>query len=1032
MEYLKEILVKDYFEIQKHYEEIYGRTRTLILIQVGSFHECYGTDEDGIDLINLSQTLNIVCTKKNSNLPISKTNPRMLGFPIYVTQNYIDKLIELNYTVILIDQVTDPPQPKRQITNIYSPGTYINKKINNNLYLVSIVLDKIKDIKTNNNLICIGLTAYDLTTGSGSIYETYSNINDILLGLDDALRFLEKYPPREIILKNNLLETEILLNMSVKDILLYLNIEENNTYKIKIRDHEKIEYQRNILKKIYNIESNIDIIEFLGLQFYNWSRLSLILLLDYVSNHQIRLLEKLKIPEHYESNKYLYLGNRSLEQLDVFTKNSNINLLNIINYTKTAMGKRFLITQLTSPLIEIELLNKRYNIIEEIVKKNKEKEINNYLEDIYDIEKIIRKIEINMINPYELNQLYISFYQINKLFKYLETNELIKLFEIKENIKQEVNNILEHIKIRYDLNLINDLNFNNYTETENNFYNKFQYEELDKLQGKIESSQNFLENLIKKLESYIIDEKKRNIDKTLITIKNNDKDGYYLLITNKRCEILKKNLKNVNILNIDNILIETKDLIFTELTKSQNTKISCNKIKNLSDNLSEYKKDLAKLLKEYFYNDMKEFYNKYNKTLYIISNYISYIDFINSGALCAITNHYTKPIIKKKIKSYFKTKELRHPIVEKINNNSNYITHNIELGYETEQNGILLYGINSSGKSTLMKSIGLNIIMAQIGYYTSSSYFEFSPYKSLFTRISGNDNMFKGLSSFMVEMMELMAILKRNNSNTLVIGDEICRGTEEKSANIIVCYMLEKLSLSDSSFITATHLHRIAEMESVKNIKNIKCKHLKLSYDSTTDLLIYDRQLLDGQGETFYGLQVAKYLMKDKKFNERTQEILNEYDNKSVKTSKYNNKLYLDNCEICKTCKNLETHHIVWQKEFDINNINNNKFYLQKNDKCNLVTLCCSCHDKVDKNEIIINGWKETSNGIKFEYKENNNINKKSKYSEEIINYIYKLKKKYYNDEKMARIKIKEKFNRRISTKTIITLWKNSIEPKTD
>jgi len=1001
-------------------------------MQVGSFHECYGTDESGLDLINLSQTLNIVCTRKNNNLPISKSNPRMIGFPIYVTQNYIDKLMELNYTVILIDQVSDPPQPKRAITNIYSPGTYINKKINNNLYLVSIVLDKIKDTKTNNYLICIGLSAYDLTTGEGSIYETYSNGNDILLGLDDALRFLEKYPPRETILKNNLLETETIINMTVSDILLYLNIEDKNTYKIKIKDHDKIEYQRKFLKKIYKIESNIDVIEFHGLQFYNWSRLSLILLLEYVSNHQIKLLERLKVPEYYESNKYLYLGNRSLEQLDIFSKTGTQSLLNILNYTKTALGKRYLTTQLTTPLIDVNTLNKRYNTIDQIITNNNEKEINNYLEDIYDIEKIIRKIEVNMINPYELNQLYISFYQIEKLFKYLDKNNLLELFEIDIETHNELNNIIDYIKTKYNLKLINDLNFNNYTETEYNFYNKYQYTELDKLQNEINSSQNFMENLIKKLETYIIDDKKRTLDKTLITIKHNDKEGYYLLITNKRCEILRRNLKEINILDIDNIKIETNNLIFTELPKTQNTKISCNKVKNLSDNLIDYKKELAKLLKEYFYNDMKEFYEKFKKILHKISKYISYIDFINSGAVCALNNHYIKPIINNKIKSYFIAKELRHPIIEKINTDSNYKTHNIELGYETKQNGILLYGINSSGKSTLMKSIGINIIMAQIGYYTSASYFEYSPYKSLFTRISGNDNMFKGLSSFMVEMMELMAILKRNNANTLVIGDEICRGTEEKSANIIVCYMLEKLSNSKSSFITATHLHKIATMDTVKKIKNIKCKHLKLSYDSTSDILIYDRELMDGQGETFYGLQVAKYLMKDNIFNKRTQEILTEYDNNEIKISKYNNKLYLDKCEICKNNDNriLETHHIVWQKEFDKNNINNNKFYLQKNDKCNLVTLCNKCHDRVDKNEIIIKGWTETSNGIIFEYNEIDNVEKKTKYSTELLNYIYKLKTRLNGDEKMARIRVKEKFNKRISTKTILILWKKTIEPK--
>ena len=140
----------------------------------------------------------------------------------------------------------------------------------------------------------------------------------------------------------------------------------------------------------------------------------------------------------------------------------------------------------------------------------------------------------------------------------------------------------------------------------------------------------------------------------------------------------------------------------------------------------------------------------------------------------------------------------------------------------------------------------------------------------------------------MVETMELTAILKRNDNHTLVIGDEICRGTEEKSANVIVAYMLKTLSDSQTSFITATHLHRVVSLETVKNLSRVKPKHLKITYDVENEQLIYDRQLSDGQGETFYGLQVAKFFMKDKHFNEETNKILQEYDNKTIKKSNYN------------------------------------------------------------------------------------------------------------------------------------------------
>ena len=485
--------------------------------------------------------------------------------------------------------------------------------------------------------------------------------------------------------------------------------------------------------------------------------------------------------------------------------------------------------------------------------------------------------------------------------------------------------------------------------------------------------------------------------------------------------------KNLSLEKIDKLFIspnkfeiKISDLEFNELPKSTNTKITCNKIKELSQELNIHKNLLAKQLKESFLNDIKIFSDKYCNIIYKWSNKIAFIDFINSGAITAVKNHYSMPIIENREYSFLNAIELRHPIVENIKTDTEYIPHNIQLGCKTEQNGILLYGINSSGKSTLMKSIAINIILAQIGYFVAATKFIYNPYDSLFTRIGNNDNLFRGQSSFMVEMNELISILKRNNNKTLVVADEIASGSEIKSGSIIVCYMLETLSLSNSSFITATHLHDIANMTCIHKLNNVKIKHLKLTYDAKNDILIYDRNLLDGQGETFYGLQVAKYLMKDSHFNERTQEILYEYDNNSEininKKCKYNSKVYLDSkCNICNNKEKLETHHIVWQKDF-INGINIKKFYLQKNNDCNLVTLCSSCHDKVDNNEIIVNGWKETNNGRIFDYVINEVTQKKNKYSNEIIDYI-----KQMNDVplKIARLKINEEFNIKISTKTI-------------
>ena len=1018
MDYPKEIFVKDYFEIHEYYSKLYGKSRTIILMQVGSFHEAYATDTDGLDLVSLAQDLDVHCTRKNGNIPLSKSNPRMMGFPIHVTTNFVDKLIDMNYTVVLIDQVTEPPNPKRMVTGIYSPATHIEKKNigNASTFLVSIVIDKIRE----TNQLCVGLAAYDLATGEGSVYETYSQQSDVFLGLDDANIFLENHPPREIVLDCC---DDMIANFKMDDILGYLNIEPGNTYHITKPYHNKISYQKKLLEETYNLNVNVDVIDMLGLQFLNWGRKSLVLLIDYVKGHQMKLLEKLHLPTIFSSNKYLYLGNRALEQLD------GTSLFNIINHTKTSIGKRYLMSQLSLPLIDTNILNKRYDMINSIMSGNHMNRIVSYLEDVYDMDKLIRKLEINIINPNELYQIYLSIYQINKLTEYFVENKLDGIFDINKNMIKNTKKIIQYIESTFICGTINGLSFVNFTETDKSFYNKEIHKELDTLQESIDTAQNFMTYLVKTLSEYIDDKiyfkKNKDDDSSLITLKYNDRDGHYLMITNRRCEILKKNISKVTKIKVGAIDVETKDLEFVELPKSSNTKINCNKIKEISLDLVNYKIAMSKKLKEIFKKDMMTFLDNYGEILHVWSHKIAHIDFINSGAIGATTNHYTKPIINSKPASYFKGKEMRHPIIEKISTDTVYVPHDLELGYETEQNGILLYGINSSGKSTLMKSIGLNIVMAQMGYYVAATKFEYSPYVSLFTRICGNDNMFKGLSSFMVEMMELMAILKRNNNKTLVLGDELAKGTEFRSGIVIVSYMLEKLAASNSSFITATHLHDINKLESIKKLKNVKTKHLKITYDSMNDMLIYDRHLLDGQGETFYGLQVAKFLMKDKTFNERTLELLNEYDNiQEVKTSKYNSKLYVDKCEICKATNKLETHHIVWQKDFT-DDVNNSKYYLQKNDTSNLVILCMECHDKVDRGTIHINGWVETSNGRKFDYTveaTKKALKSNSKYSDEVIQYIRSIQ---VQDVKMARIKIKEKFDKKISSKTITNIWEN-------
>ena len=974
----KNNIVSEYIECYNKYKKLFGN-KTVVLMQVGSFHEAYCTNDKGPNLQIIGEEIDCFVTRKNKKSIESAniSNPFMMGVPSNSLEKYLNRLIDKNYTIIVIDQVTPPPRPKRKVTGIYSQGTNLNNNSQESNNILSIYLEESKDYKTKQLLLSIGFTILDLTTGKILIHNIESSSSDKNLALDELCKILSFFNPKEIIINTSL------KNIRYEFINNYCELNKFNIIKDTYfkKEFSRINYQNELIERIWKVESQLSGIEYFHLENLETVRISLIVAICFSEEHNSSIINNLDIPKFYGKQQYLKLGNDAITQLDLIKNKTEVfysedkkvyrSLFDIINNTHTGMGKRFLYYQMLHPLIDTNELQNRYKIINNLLKDK----INfaESLKEISDIEKLSRKMSLGTIHPREMFTFINSLSAIKKLLE----NSKSYFGNIKKLIKKN-KKLLKYFEERY---LLEQLQKYLLYDIGNNIFKDGCYKELDKIMKKKKTAMNMLYIVANNLSKLIENESRISFTKNntkLVRVEYSDKYGYHFEITKKRFDVLKKKIKKSIIIDCDEMLnykdnkfIFDLDLIqMGTIKKGNNYKINSLHIDKLSTMILGCNEKVKGLCREYFMKDMQDTYKKYSSFFMELTKLISFIDFINSGVITAKKFNYTKPNINNNENSFIDFKNLRHPIVERIID-TEYITHDLSLGKEI--NGILLFGLNSAGKSTIMKAIGLNVILAQMGYFVACKSMNFSPYQNLLCRISGNDNIFKGLSSFHLEINELDAILNRFNKNTLVLADEVCRGTENSSALIIVATLIKILAEEGASFLSATHLHDLIKLEDVKNLQNVEFKHLEVNYDYENNMLVYDRLLKDGNGPSEYGLEVASFLMKNKHFIDKAKQFKKDLLGDKIKTSKYNKKVFMDKCEIClhKPKPNeipLETHHIRPQKDTDAEGfvIKLNKTHLHKNNKSNLVTLCSKCHDEIDRGNLYIYGYLDTSKGMKL------------------------------------------------------------------
>ena len=1029
-------IIDDYLEYQADFVKKYGDD-TIVMMQVGHFYEAYGIDNseessNAENLYKLSDIMNIQLTRKSKKITEnSRKNPLMIGFNLWSVNKYIDILTNNNYTIILIEQDRQGPNPERNITNIISPGInldYCSKYDSNNL--VCIYLESNKAYNNLKETISSGLSCIDITTGKNLIYESHTDYYDKNLVLDEIFRFIQVHHPKEIVLvKKN-------IKQSNQELISYLDINNCKTHISDISEIDKkflnINYQKDFLTKVFKNNGMLSIIEYLDLEYKPFGLLSYIILLDFAYDHNETIINNISKPEITNNSGHLILTNNTINQLNVVNHYSKCvnskfdSLYGVVNNNSTAIGKRLLKERLLSPITDIEELEKRYKLTEIMMRRLDDEYIyNNYekcLNKINDIERLHRKISLKVLQPADFGVLDTSYKNVNLIIQNLintpEINEIVP----SKKVCQNFNKFIEEYTSIFNLDEIIKYHSD---KIDNSFYNSGINDEIDQLQEKIDNIHYIFEALATKLSNYI--EK----DSKFIKIDNNEKNGYYLHTTDKRSKILIDRMKNltsnfyINDKFGNKIKISPKDISLKDATKSS-TKINLKLVKENSLLLISYQDKMKYLSNNLFIKYLAEFESKYISDLSEISKFVGIIDNIKSNAKTSLKYNYCRPKILESESSFIDVKGLRHPIIERINDNIDYIDNDLTL--DNNLNGMLLFGTNASGKSSLMKAIGLNIIMAQAGLFCSSKNFTYYPFNYIFSRINNNDNIFKGESSFAVEMSELRSILKRSDSNSIVLGDELCNGTESISAQSIFASSVMKLSERKCKFIFATHLHELCKLDEITNIDNMKMYHLKVIFDKENDKLIYDRKLEEGSGPAIYGLEVCKAMDMDDDFLQTANKIRRKLLNidKNIledKKSNYNSKIILDKCKICNEYAT-EVHHIKFQSEADVNNMID---HVPKNNKSNLVQLCERCHNSVHNNNLMIKGYVQTSNGLELDYKylENSKHNSKKKFNYEMINTINSLKDYKTTKKNICNILL-EKHSIKISVSTLNKIWNNN------
>ena len=942
-------------------------------MQVGGFYELYGCKKGDVIVGSKIEEVSAICDLqcKEKKVSFEGRPVYMAGIPLNSLDKYIEKTVQGGYTAVVYIQAEDKEAKERLLDSVYSPGTLIsnNNQLGSSNNVMCIWVDHHKSIlrKVNkHDSLVVGISVVDIITGVTSFYQYETEYNIIASNFDELQRYASVYSPSEVILACSIQDSD-----DMAKILDYSGIRSSKIHYVDMeskhaKNATKQTYQNHIISEVFQSDTFDICMEF---REKDTATKCYCYLLDFVKERNPQLVKNLSLPVFDNVSTRVTLANHTLMQLNIVDDSMNeskrygkkSSVMSFLNQCSTIIGKRKFRHLMTNPTTDEDWLEKEYSMIHYLLEDENYDIVDHLrhaLVKIKDIEKISRQIVIKKLFPVTIHQLYWSIFEMSKITNFICDKEkltqyLMDSYSGDHSIRTKYNRILELLDKYFIIDACEAVSSNS-MYAGNVIIQSGLFEEYDEIVSKYKESKMRFDNIHKFLND--ITNKMGNAgdsdddddDKiTYVKIHRTEKTGSYLESTLSRSKTVKAALKkyeaNPNNKPVEGIKLA--DIKFVSGT-SGNKKIECDIIHEISWDIVKLEEKLTKITIKLFGEILdiieKDIYNDIRD----VANYVGKLDLIQCKAYNAKTRNYCKPEIQEHTTSFAEAKKLRHCLIEYLQQNELYVPNDIQLG--KDPSGILLYGTNAVGKTSLIRALGIAVIMAQCGMYVPCSNFVYKPYKAIFSRILGNDNLFRGLSTFAVEMSELRVILNNADKYSLILGDELCSGTELQSALSIFVSGLQRLHNRRSSFIFATHFHDVINYDEIKALESIAIKHMEVTYNPEIDALVYDRILKDGPGNNTYGLEVCKSLHLDTEFLDCAYQIRNKYFKESAgalqyNSSRYNARKLVGMCEMCGNEMGSETHHLAEQQTANKDGFIDS---FHKNHKANLVSICEACHQK--------------------------------------------------------------------------------------